>query len=130
MRVDISRILDPSRGIVLFSSGSGSASARWMGAGPAQLGSFDVEIEVPEEVVEWRTATSADTAISGSFESDSNVRIDCEVMSFDAGDDSVVQVRLGSDVLLVEVVSRRSDLSVGDLISFTVPEVQLYPYDL
>jgi hypothetical protein len=101
-----------------------------MGAGPAQLGSFDVEIEVPEEVVEWRTATSADTAISGSFESDSNVRIDCEVMSFDAGDDSVVQVRLGSDVLLVEVVSRRSDLSVGDLISFTVPEVQLYPYDL
>ena len=101
-----------------------------MGELPVQPGSFEVEIEVREEVAEWVAATSGTTALSGAPEPGSGVRIECEVERFDDGDDPVVEVRLGSGVLLVEILDRRAELRVGALISFQVPEIELYPYDV
>lgn len=130
MKVDVLRILDPSQDVVFFSCESGSAPGRWMGGKPVGSGEFNVEIEIPEEVAEWTAASSGRTVISRVSESGSDVRIECEVVRFDDKADSVVEVRLGSDILLVEILSRRSELSVGALISFQVPEIQLYPYDI
>lgn len=130
MRAEVRKILDPSRGVVFFSCESGSAPGRWMGESPPRLGLCYVEIEVPDEIEEWTVAASNATGLYGDSESGSDVRVECEVLRFDDSDDSVVEVRLGSDIVMIEILNRRSDLSVGALISCRVPEIQLYPYIL
>jgi hypothetical protein len=116
--------------MVFFTCAAGSAPGRWMGGDPVRTGSFDVEFEIPDDVVEWAPATSAIPAISGRPEAGSAVHIECEVVRVGDGNDSVVEARLGPDVLLVDVLSRRSDLSVGTMISLQVGELRLHPYDL
>ena len=128
MRADVLQVLDRARGIVFFRCESGSASARWMGPGEVREGRFDVEIDVQEEIEEWVNATSRATAISGAAEAGAEVRITGEVLK--VSDDAVVEVQVGTAVLLVEIPNGRHDLARGDRISFQVREIQLYPYDL
>lgn len=130
MRVEVLQVLAPSQGIVRFRCESGTASGRWMGRNPAKVGQFDVEIEVPEEVAEWTAIPSGDTSLSEAIGAESGSLITGEVVRFDDGDDSVVEVRVGSDILLIEIPNRRSELPTEGLISFRAPEIQLYPYDL
>ena len=130
MRVEILQVLDPSRGIVRFKCEYGDVSGRWRGSKPAGLGKFDVEIDVPEEVEEWDAASSEATPLSEIPGAEHAVLIVGSVVRFDNGDDSVVEIRVGSDVLLVEIENRRSQLLVDGFISFHVSEIQLYPYDL
>lgn len=130
MRVEVLQVLDSSQGIVRFSCESGIASGRWMGSNPADLGKFDVEIEVPEEVAEWTAVPSGVTSLSEVAGAESAALIVGSVVRFDDGDDSVAEIRVGSDILLIEITNRRSELLVEGLISFRAPEIQLYPYDL
>lgn len=130
MRVEVLQVLAPSQGIVRFRCESGIASGRWMGRNPAKAGQFDVEIEVPEEVAEWTAAPSGGTSLSEAMGSEPGSLITGEVVRCGDGDDSVVEVKVGSDILLIEIPNRRSELPVGGLISFRSPEIQLYPYDL
>jgi hypothetical protein len=99
-----------------------------MGAEQARTGRFDVELDVPEEVEEWAPATSRATAISGAAEAGAEVHITCEVLG--VADDGVVEVRVGTGVLLVEIPNGRHDLPLGGLISFRAAEIQLHPYNL
>ncbi|MEU3877232.1 MULTISPECIES: hypothetical protein [Streptomyces] len=93
------------------------------------MGLFDVEIEVPGEVEEWVAIPSGVASLSAATE-DLVALIVGEVVRREDGDDPVVEVRVGSDILLIEIPNRRSELSVKEFISFRVPELQLYPYDL
>ncbi|MFJ7056993.1 hypothetical protein ACK8N7_11680 [Streptomyces griseobrunneus] len=124
------QVLDPSQGIVRFRCESGVVSGRWMGRDPAHLEKFDVEIEVPEEVAEWALVSAGVTSLSEVAGVAPAALIVGSVVRFDDGDDSVVEIRVGSDILLIEITNRRSELLVESLISFRAPEVQLYPYDL
>jgi hypothetical protein len=101
-----------------------------MGSSPAAVGQFDVEIEVPEEVAEWVAAPSGSASLSEVVGAESVTLITGEVVKSGDDDDSVVEMRVGSDILLIEISNRRSELPVGGFISLQVPEVQLYPYDL
>ena len=58
MRVEVLQVLAPPQGIVRFRCEFGVGSGRWMGSNPAEVGQFDVEIEIPEEVAEWTTVPS------------------------------------------------------------------------
>ena len=127
VRVEVLRVLDPVREIVFFSCAAGSAPGRWMGAEPAHTGFFDIEFEVPDDITEWTSAATA-SGISGTPEAGAEVRVECEVERVGDGDDSVVAVRLGSGILLVEVPDGRSSLTAGDLISFRTSEILLHPY--
>lgn len=128
MRVEILKVLDPSQGIVSFRCAYGAALARWMGADPARQGTFDVEIEVPEAVAEWVPVASGSVSLEGLEHF--WVRITGEVVGVGEGDDPVVEIRVGSDVLLIEIPDRRPELHAAHLVSFRAAEVQLYPYDL
>ncbi|MFI6143963.1 hypothetical protein [Streptomyces sp. NPDC051109] len=112
-----------------FKCESGIASGRWMGPNPAEVGQFDVEIEVPEEVADWTAGPSGATSLS-EVGVDSATLITGRVVKFDDGDDSVVEIRVGSDILLIEIPNRRSELPAEGFISFRASEIQLYPYDL
>lgn len=130
MRVEVLQVLDSVQGIVYFRCESGAASGRWMGSNPAEMGQFDIEIEVPEEVAEWAAVPWGVTSLSEAAGAESAALITGEVVRFDDGDDSVVEIRVGADILLIEIPNRRSELPVEGLISFRVPEIQLYPYEL
>lgn len=129
MRVEVLQVLAPSQGIVRFTCESGIATGRWMGANSAEVGQFDVEIEFPEEVADWTAGPSGVTSLSEAG-ADSATLITGRVVRFGDGDDSVVEIRVGSDILLIEIPNRRPELTVEGFISFRAPEIQLYPYDL
>ncbi|MFI7535491.1 hypothetical protein [Streptosporangium sp. NPDC049376] len=128
--MEILQVLDPAQGIVQFRCESGTASGRWMGKRPAKPGHFDIEIEVPEEVTEWTFASSDTTSLSEATGAGTATIIAGSVIRFDDGDDSIVEIRVGKDILLIEITNRRSELPVEGQISFCAPEIQLYPYDL
>jgi hypothetical protein len=128
MRVEVLQVLDPSQGIVRFRCEFGVASGRWMGSNLAEMGQFDIEIEVPEEVSEWAAVPSGVTSLAEADGAKSGALITGEVVRFDDGDDSVVEIGVGMDILLIEIPNRRSKLSVKGLVSCQAPEMQLYPY--
>jgi len=120
IRVEIVPVLAPAEVLVRFRSGSAFASGRWMGSSPVNVGQLDVEIEIPEEVVEWMTVRSGDTSLSETAETESDTILTGQVVRFDDGDDSIIEIRVGSDILLIEIPDRR-DMARGELISFRGP---------
>ncbi|WP_329092256.1 hypothetical protein [Streptosporangium sp. NBC_01469] len=128
--MEVLQVLDSSQGIVRFRCESGVASGRWMGSNPAKTGQFDIEIEVPEEVAEWAAVPSGVTSLSEAAGAEPVALITGEVVRFNDSDDSVIEIRVGTAILLIEIPNRRSELSVEGLISFQAPEIQLYPYEL
>lgn len=95
----------------------------------SRTGRFDIEFEVPDDITEWTSAATA-AGISGRPEVGAAVCVVGEVEGVGDGDDTVVEVGLGSGVLLVDVPAGRPDLSEGDLISFRISEIRLHPYFL
>ncbi|HEX8870452.1 MAG TPA: hypothetical protein VF821_32605 [Lentzea sp.] len=127
MRIEVLKVLDPVQGLVFFSSDFGSASGRWMEP-EARTGEFDVELDLPE-VEEWAAAVG-EPALVGTAAAGSDVWMRCQVERVHGGDGPVVTVRTGPNLTFVDIVHRRSELVEGSLISFRVPEVRLYPYNI
>lgn len=131
MKVQVVRVCDSTQGIVAFSSEVGSAIGRWMGRGEARIGEFYVEIEIPEEVDEWRRATTVEAnSISSNSTDEPDVNITAEVIGVGEGDDRVVDLRLGTAVLMIEVANGGNTPAVGDVITFRTVDLQLYPFSL
>jgi hypothetical protein len=101
-----------------------------MGPTPAQGGGYHVEFEIPEDIEEWRTVASDRASISGSVDTEAGISITGEVGNIGDGDDPVVELKVGSGILLVEILNRKSELARRGFISFRSPDIQLYPYDL
>ncbi|MFC0556126.1 hypothetical protein ACFFHJ_35000 [Planotetraspora thailandica] len=121
--------MDPAQGIVSFRCEIGTATGRWKGSTPANEGFYDVEFEIPEEVQEWEEPAPGVPAISEIGE---DVRVTGEVLGVGEEDDHVVELRTGTDILLIEIpdAGRRARLKPHDVISFRSPEIWLYPYQL
>lgn len=98
-----------------------------MGPGIAEVGQFDVEIDVPDEVSAWTEVSSAVTSLS---EVDTEILVAGEIAQVGEGDDPVVTIRLGTDLLLVEIPGVKPVPPLAGLLSFQVPEIRLYPYPL
>ena len=130
MRVEVLDVLDRAQRIVRFRCESGTASGRWMGSTPVETGQLDVELEIPEVVTEWTAAASDTASLAEAAGTGCAALITGQVVRYDDGDDQVVEIRVGSGILLIEIPDRRSELVPEGFISFRTPEVQLYPYDL
>ncbi|MFE0461616.1 hypothetical protein ACFW1A_20430 [Kitasatospora sp. NPDC058965] len=131
MRVEVTRILDASEGLVSFRCALGHATARWAGSTPLQLGEFDVEFDIPEEITRWIVLTDpAPGSIAGDVEEETGVSLTGTVVDVGEGDDPVVSIRLGSDIVMIEAPDRKWDVTPGDGVSMQVPVIRMYPYFL
>lgn len=129
MRVEIIRLLDVEEGRVVFRSELGQAPGYWAGPNPARLGEFDVELEIPEVIDRWAVL---ETPSPGSIEGDGEVGVSItgRVVTVGEGDDPVVGIRVGSDVVLVEAPDRKGEIIPGDVVSLAVSRILIYPYRL
>ncbi|GGP59187.1 hypothetical protein [Streptomyces abikoensis] len=126
MRIDITRVLEAESGAVCFSAPVGRGRGLWRGAVPPEVGAYDVEFEVPDVVRSWGLVPSAGWGVEGDDEG--GVSVTGVVERID--DDSVVALRIQSDVLLVEILDGPRPVAVGDCLRFTAPRLELYPYEL
>ncbi|MEU9131168.1 hypothetical protein AB0D08_24200 [Kitasatospora sp. NPDC048540] len=131
MRVQITRVLEATPGLVEFRCELGRAVGAWMGSTAARHGEFDVEIEVQEEISTWTVldAPSPGSIVGGAGDA-SQISITGTVVDIGEADDPVVGIRLGPDVLLIEAPDRKWEVSRGTGVLLNVHAVQLYPIDL
>lgn len=121
-------VLDEERGLVEFTSAVGRARAQWMGTEAPRCGAqYRVEVEIPDEVSGARarpplppgflTGDPGDgTVVSGTVE--------------EVADDGVVALRVGSDVVLLEMAEGEALPEAAQTMSVRVPRIELYPYEL
>ncbi|MEI5008337.1 hypothetical protein RB196_14280 [Streptomyces sp. PmtA] len=125
MRITVTEILDAQERIVAFAGPSGSAWGRWRGESDPVAGVYDIEMEIPEPVSDWRLTSGADK-ISGEY-SDRKVRLRGTVQSVDE-EDGVVALRVDTDIVLIEAGRDSSRVSIGASLEFETPDMHLYPY--
>ena len=134
MRINITERANPSGGtqeVVLFASPVGSSRGRWMGPEPARPGVCDVELDFPDAVGAFEVlAPGGRAAIDWSEESGAVLVVGTVVSVGEVGDDPVVGISLGGDVVLVEIPSARAAIAVGNSVGFSAVRFDLYPYQL
>lgn len=131
MKVEIAQVLDSQTQRVLFHSDVGTAAGIWAGPESAKPGAAHVEFDIPDEVSHWTLIDDASsTSIEDGIEPDSGVEIVATVVQVGDGEDPVVSIRIGTDIVMIEMPESRSGLAPGATIRFTTPEVRLSPYDL
>ncbi|MET9448888.1 hypothetical protein [Streptomyces cinerochromogenes] len=134
--LDLSPATETGEGpMVTFRGPSGQAWAQWCGSEMPQVGALvDVEVDVPDEIARWATVDGPATVASDTPRSP--VRIRGVVAT--VGEDSVVAVRVGADVILVEFSEPTNSVRpgqvdkprVGDAVEFTTPQIDIYPYSV
>ncbi|POX59843.1 hypothetical protein C3492_30305 [Streptomyces sp. Ru62] len=134
--LDLSPAMETGKGpLVAFRSLSGQAWARWRGSELPQVGALvDVEVDVPDEIARWAIVDGPATMASDTPRSP--VRIRGVVATVD--EDAVVAIRVGADIILVELARPIDSVQpgqvdkprVGAAIEFTTPEIDIYPYSV
>ncbi|MFE2171255.1 hypothetical protein ACFXB3_40255 [Streptomyces sp. NPDC059447] len=130
MDVFVNRVGEEQR-VVAFrcEAGHGVAVARWMGDELPQQGTRAfVELTVAEPVSDWRPAEPA-AGRALAVEPD-GIAVTGEVLAIGGPEDPVVDLRVGTDVVLVEIGCRKDELRVGRHISFVTRTLEAYPYSL
>ncbi|MEV4872194.1 hypothetical protein [Streptomyces syringium] len=129
MEIEVMRspasVIDP----VEFSSPAGNAWGAWKGRGYPSPGTYHVEFEIPEEITSWEPSGTTEGKIEGEWHGMArHVSISGVVENVD--DDAVVSLRVGTDVVLVEMASCARTVHAGEAITFKTPALDLYPYQL
>ncbi|MFC9581363.1 hypothetical protein ACFVJ8_00655 [Streptomyces yangpuensis] len=130
MHVFVNRVDQEGRRVVFrCKAGHGYAVARWMGdALPPQGTDAFVELTVPAPVTEWVPASP--TAAQDLAIGPAGVVVTGEVLGVGGPGDPVVELRVGTGVVLVEVVCDGAGLEPGRRISFVSPLIEAHPYEL
>lgn len=127
MDIEITGILDTESKLVAFTSPAGRASGVWRDESTPELCKSAVEFEVPDEVHSWALASSQHHELTREqAASGGGVTVTGTVETI--GDDSVVALRVYSDILLVEIPKASRAVKPGDSLTFTVPVLEIYPY--
>ncbi|MEU4210384.1 hypothetical protein AB0F13_10380 [Streptomyces sp. NPDC026206] len=129
MDVEVVEILDAENNVVYFESPAGSSAAVWRGTQEPRPGTYAVELEIPDAVQSWSLRSSPEERIVGVEEAGSTKASVTGVVER-VDDDSVLVLRLKSDVLLVEMSEGAPKVAPGDCLTFTVSGLELYPYQL
>uniref|UniRef100_A0AAU2JPE2 Uncharacterized protein n=1 Tax=Streptomyces sp. NBC_00049 TaxID=2903617 RepID=A0AAU2JPE2_9ACTN len=130
MHVFVNRVGEAQR-VVVFrcKAGHGASVARWMGDPlPAQGTDAFVELTVPHPVTEWSPASP--TAGRAMEVTADGLVVRGEVLAIGGPEDPVVELRVGTDVVLVEIGDGRDALEVGGRISFKSLILEVHSYDL
>ena len=131
MKVEIVRVLDAATQLVVFRSDVGTAAGIWAGTEPATPGPTHVELDVPDDVDEYAVVDSeTPDSIAGGIEPGTGVHVVGKVVQVGEDGDTVVSMRVGTEILMVDASGQRSDIEPDNTIRFTVSRISLYPYDL
>lgn len=88
-------------------------------------------MEIPEEITDWTVLDAPSLgSIVGSAEGEASVSITGTVVDIGEGDDPIVGIRLGSDIILIEAPDRKWEIEPGSTVSLNVSSIRLYPYHL
>ncbi|MFF7024518.1 hypothetical protein D7231_20195 [Streptomyces klenkii] len=128
MRIEISQIVNADIGEVEFISPVGTARGIWKGTQAPHLGSHDVELDLPEAIHAWEAAGAPFESI-GTDRLIEGHRVMVSGKVEIVGEDSVLSLRIGSDIVLVELGTAESP-EEGSAIRFTTPSIELYPYQV
>ncbi|MEV4559845.1 hypothetical protein AB0K51_23000 [Kitasatospora sp. NPDC049285] len=128
MRVQVTEVVDPAQGTVAFSCAVGEAVGRWRGEDAARIGSYDVELEIPEAVDRWAPHAPGPGSLSGVGPQD--LAVTGVVVAVGEDDDPVLSLRVGTDILLVELAAPVSWPAIGETIALRARTLELYPYQL
>lgn len=128
MRIEVLEILDAERREVRFRGELGESWGVWQGDDLPGEGQFDVEVDIPEEVTAWLAADEETGMLRGDPYRRRAVTLRGTVQA--VGEDLVASLRVGRDVVLVEIAEGTVLPQPGTSITFDTPEIQLYPYQL
>ncbi|MGW7378545.1 hypothetical protein [Streptomyces sp. NPDC054794] len=128
MRIEVLEILDAEGRVVRFRSELGEAWGVWQGGAVPTEGQFDVEVEISEEVAAWLPGVGESDTLTGDGLRRQAVTVRGTVQTVD--EDSVMSVRIGRDIVLVEMADGAVPPQPGAKIKFDTPEIELYPYQL
>ncbi|MFD8638065.1 hypothetical protein [Streptomyces sp. NPDC059533] len=130
MDVFVNRVGEERR-VVAFrcNAGHGAAVARWMGDElPEQGTQAFVELTVAEPISDWRPVEP--TAGRALAVEPDGIAVTGEVLAIGGPGDPVVDLRVGTDVVLIEVGCGKDELRAGGHISFVTFALEAYPYSL
>jgi hypothetical protein len=127
MRIHVSEIRSHRAdiAIVKFESPLGGATAQWAGTKPDIGALYEVELEVPG-LLTWGSDIVETLARESIYEEGGRICLVGCVQSL--GDDGVVAIQVGNDIVLVETVGAPSAIPRRVLIC--VPEIKLFDIDL
>ncbi|GGW56763.1 hypothetical protein [Streptomyces xantholiticus] len=124
MEIKLEEVVDEPLQCVVFTCPLGAAWGVWRGREVPGVGSCAVEFDIPGEVGVWSKAEGPAT-ISGEYQ-EGLVLVRGQLESVD--EDGVAGLRLGSDVILVDVPSGAEEFPVGGTVEFTIGQIDIYPY--
>ncbi len=129
MRIEITGVLDAEARKVQFTCVAGGAWGFWKGEEGPGVGTYDVEFEIDEEVPSWSHSPSSQGDFSAGQPGETDwISVSGVVERVD--DDSVVTLRIRTDLVMIEMVDASGVLAQGDSITFSVKSLDLYPYQL
>ncbi|MFI6980475.1 hypothetical protein ACIBSV_18035 [Embleya sp. NPDC050154] len=95
---------------------------------PIQGEWYDVEVDAPEDVVDWtRVPVGVPTGFSPVRD---GMAVSGALERVGGSDPREVVMRLGLGIITIDVARGVEDLSVGDVIRFETPWLELWPYVL
>ncbi|MET9423512.1 hypothetical protein ABZY06_22820 [Streptomyces sp. NPDC006540] len=124
MEIRVEGLVGEAADFVTFTSSLGQAWGRWCGKGVPSVGNHTVEFDVPGVIESWSEVEGA-AAIVGDYR-DGIVLVRGVIESVD--EDGVAGLRVGTDVLLIDVPQNAERVRVGMVVEFTAEQIDIYPY--
>ncbi|MFV8129080.1 hypothetical protein [Streptomyces syringium] len=123
------RNMDSETGAVEFTSPLGNAWGIWMGTQRPDPGTYHVEFEIPEQVDSWVPSEVPAGRIEGEQQGHTQ-QVSVSGIVENVDDDFMVTLRVGTDVILVEMAPSAPAVHKGEPITFSAATLELYPYQL
>ncbi|MGW1992515.1 hypothetical protein [Embleya sp. NPDC001921] len=91
---------------------------------------YDVEVDAPDDVVDWTRVPVGAPAPTGFSPVGDGMAVSGVLERVGGSDPRGVVMRLGPGIITIDVARGVEDLSVGDVIRFETPWLELWPYVL
>ncbi|MET7297426.1 hypothetical protein [Embleya sp. NPDC005575] len=117
---------------VVFTSGIGSGVGYWNAESshpdrlPVVGARYDVEVDPPDDVADWTRVPAG--ATTGFSPVRGGVAVSGRLEWVGRDGEPQVVMRLGPGIVTIDVARGFEELSVGDVIRFEAPWVELWPY--
>jgi hypothetical protein len=127
MQISITENLGNEPERYAFVSSVGRGIGVWCGDGPPVVGGYyDVELEVPEDVVDWRRVRTG-TPLGFVVRPEGGMSISAELEIVGRGETPFVTMRLGVGILSFEA-ARFDELAAGEVIEVETAWLYLWPF--
>ncbi|MGW1076204.1 hypothetical protein [Streptomyces sp. NPDC002537] len=129
MRIEIIGILDAGQRAVEFTCAAGRAWGTWKGEEDPVIGTHDVEFAI-DEGVDWQASSASTQGEICARRSGRDQWISVSGIVERADDDSVVTLRIRTELVMVEMADAGCVVARGDAVTIRVKNLDIYPYRL